>query len=101
LHFFRIARVCGVLAMSRPSDDTDLTIDLHSPSTQPPSVDPATLRRAMRYGQRSGEQYRGQKFEDVEQELRLGWVLRGESIEWDWVRAAVRLGFEQSPTGDV
>jgi hypothetical protein len=87
--------------MSRPSDDTDLTIDLHAVSTQPPSIDPAILRRAMCFGQKAGEQLRGRPFEEVEQNLQTVWSRKGETAEWDWVRAAVRLGFEQSAQDDV
>src|SRR5262245_61108316 len=90
-----IARYRGVLAMSRPSDDTALTIDLSAPSTQPPSIDPAILRRAMRFGQKAAEQFRGHPFDEVEHQLQSAWLHKGEVTEWEWVRAAVRLGFEQ------
>ncbi len=82
-----------------PDDATDLTINLfHAVTqTQPPSIDPASLRRAMRYGERAKSQYQGQEFADAEADLRAGWFLRGETAEWDWVRAAVRIGFEQGP----
>jgi hypothetical protein len=87
--------------MSRPSDDTDLTIDLHAVSTQPPSIDPATLRRAMLYGQKAGLQFRNRSFDAAEHELQSGWFRKGETTEWEWVRAAVRLGFEQSAQDEV
>ena len=37
----------------------------------------------------------------VEAELRTGWEHKGEATEWDWVRAAVRAGFEEEPTDDA
>ncbi|MBP3958612.1 hypothetical protein J8F10_25470 [Gemmata sp. G18] len=84
--------------MSRNSDDaTDLTINLFQEVVQPPSIDPASLRRAMRYGARAQSQYRGREFCDVETELQAGWFLRGETAEWEWVRAAVCIGYEQGP----
>jgi hypothetical protein len=79
-----------------PSDDTaDMTIDLSPPPTQPGSIDPAVLRRAMKYGQKAQKQFDGRPFRDVEADLRAGWILRGESTEWEWVRAAIRAGYEQ------
>jgi len=84
-----------------PNDDTALSIDL-SPPTQPGSIDPTVLRRAMKYGQRSRAKHRDRPFRDAEADLRAGWELRGESTEWDWVRAAVRVGYEQdAPEADV
>jgi hypothetical protein len=84
-----------------PNEDTALSIDL-SPPTQPGSIDPAVLRRAMKYGQKSRERYRDRPFRDAEADIRAGWELRGETTEWDWVRAAVRVGYEQdAPEGDV
>ena len=78
-----------------PDDATDLTISLFGgPVTQPKSVDPAALRRAMRYGERARERLRGKSFRAAEVELRSGWFQRGETTEWEWVRAAVRVGFE-------
>lgn len=77
-----------------PNDDTALSIDL-SPPTQPGSIDPAVLRRAMKYGQKSRAKYGNRSFRDAESDLRTEWELRGESTEWDWVRAAVRVGYEQ------
>lgn len=88
----------------RNSDDaTDVTISLFgdTDTAQPKSVDPAALRRAMRYGERARARFRGAAFRDVETELRAGWFQRGETTEWDWVRAAVRVGFEQDAEDDV
>ena len=84
-----------------PNDDTALSIDL-SPPTQPGSIDPAVLRRAMKYGQnaRAKARSRAVPFRDAEADLRAGWELRGESTEWDWVRAAVRVGYEQDAPDD-
>jgi hypothetical protein len=84
-----------------PNDDTALSIEL-SPPAQPGSIDPAVLRRAMKYGQRSRAKFRDLPFRDIETDLRVGWELRGESTEWDWVRAAVRVGYEQdAPEEDM
>lgn len=81
--------------MRSSEDATDLTISLfESTDSQPKSVDPAALRRAMRYGERARERFAGQTFRAVEAELRAGWFQRGETTEWEWVRAAVRVGFE-------
>ncbi|MDY3556474.1 hypothetical protein R5W24_005640 [Gemmata sp. JC717] len=77
-------------------DATDVSITLYGGAvTQPRSVDPAALRRAMRYGERARERFQGVPFRSAENELRSGWHERGESTEWEWVRAAVRVGFEQ------
>lgn len=87
-----------------PNDDTALNIDL-APSTQPTqpgSIDPAVLRRAMQYGQKMRERNRNRSFREAEADLRAGWELRGETSEWDWVQAAVRVGYEQdAPEEDV
>lgn len=82
--------------MTKASDDTEVVLDRFEDMTQPPSIDPATLRRAMRYGQNAATKFRDQDFNTMESELRAGWILKGELAEWDWVRDAVRLGFEQS-----
>jgi hypothetical protein len=85
-----------------PEDDTALSIDFFSAPTQPGSIDPAVLRRAMKYGQKTREKHPARSFRDAEADLRAGWQLRGESTEWDWVRAAVRVGYEQdAPEDDV
>lgn len=84
-----------------PDEDTALSIDFSSPSTQPGSIDPAVLRRAMTYGQKSRAKHSNRPFRDAEADLRTGWELRGESTEWDWVRAAVRVGYEQDGDDDV
>jgi hypothetical protein len=84
-----------------PNDDTAVSIDL-SPPAQPGSIDPAVLRRAMKFGQKSRAKCRDRSFRDAEADLRAGWELRGEATEWDWVRAAVRVGYEQdAPEEDV
>ncbi len=81
--------------MTKSSDDTDeMTIDFSSEVTQPPSVDPAVLRRAMKYGQKARHFFPTQSFTDVEVSLKARWVQKGESTEWDWVRDAVRVGFD-------
>ena len=83
---------------TRSDDTTDLHVSLFDDtSAQPPSVDPAALRRAMRYGERARAQFPDATFDDAEAVLRAGWFGRGETTEWDWVRAAVRVGFEQEP----
>jgi hypothetical protein len=86
---------------ARPEDETELSIDLSQPATQPGSIDPAVLRRAMKYGQKAQAQANGRSFREREAELRTGWLLRGETTEWDWVRAAVRAGYEQEPQDEV
>jgi hypothetical protein len=85
---------------ARPDDETEVTVDL-SPTLQPGSIDPAVLRRAMKFGQKAQTRFRDQPFRTVETELRVGWQLRGESTEWEWVRAAVRAGYEQEPQDEV
>jgi hypothetical protein len=89
---------------AQPNEDTALSIDLSPPAqpTQPGSIDPAALRRAMKYGQKMRERYRNRSFREAEADLRAGWGLRGETTEWDWVQAAVRVGYEQdAPEEDV
>jgi hypothetical protein len=87
---------------TRSDDATDLHVTLFDhPVTQPPSVDPGVLRRAMRYGERARAQFPGVAFHDAEAALRAGWFERGETTEWDWVRAAVRVGFEQDTDDEV
>ncbi len=87
--------------MAKALDDTtDMMIDLSHPPTQPGSIDPAVLRRALKYGQKAQTQFGGRRFRDVETDLRAAWTLRGESTEWEWVRAAVRAGYEQEPQDD-
>ena len=82
-------------------DDTaEMTIDFSSPPTQPPSVDPAVLRRALKFGQKARIFFPTQHFWDVESNLRAGWAKKGEVTEWDWVRAAVRAGFDQDSPND-
>jgi len=87
-----------------PNDDTALNIDLSPPAqpAQPGSIDPSVLRRAMKYGQKMRERSRNRPFREAEADLRSGWELRGETTEWDWVQAAVRVGYEQdAPEEDV
>lgn len=52
------------------------------------------LRRAFRHGKRSREEFDLWTFDEVEAELRCGWLLNGELTEWREVRDSVRLGFE-------
>ena len=87
--------------MSDSIDDTaEMTIDFSAAVTQPPSVDPAVLRRALTYGQKARILIPTQHFWDVESNLRAGWEKKGEVTEWDWVRAAVRAGFEMDSSTD-
>ena len=80
---------------SSSEDATDVKVNLFgSTDAQPKSVDPAALRRGMRYGERARERFRGRTFREAEADLRDGWFQRGETTEWEWVRAAVRVGFE-------
>ncbi len=80
---------------SKCSDDTtEVVYGLMCAPTQPPSVDPAVLRRAMKYGLKARAQFHALSFREAEARLREGWEAKGEVIEWDWVRAAVRAGFE-------
>lgn len=89
--------------MRNGSDDaTDVSISLFGEvNAQAQSVDPAALRRAMRYGERARERFVGVSFRDAEAELRAGWYQRGETTEWEWVRAAIRVGFEQDADDDM
>lgn len=83
------------------ADDTaEVILGAPAPPTQPPSVDPAVLRRALKYGQKARDRFPNMSFHDAETQLRDGWVKKGEATEWDWVRAAVRAGFEQSPDSE-
>jgi len=83
-----------------PDDTTEVVFGQLCPPTQPPSVDPAVLRRAMNYGLEARARYPALSFRDVEARLRSGWEKKGEAIEWDWVRAAVRAGYEQDSPDD-
>jgi hypothetical protein len=83
--------------MVNRSGDTAEMVSLSEPgttATQPGSIDPSALRRAMIFGQKSRPHLPGQSFHDAEDELRRLWARRGETVEWEWVRAAVRAGFE-------
>jgi hypothetical protein len=69
-------------------------------ATQPGSIDPGALRRAMKLGQKARAQFGARSFRDVEKDLRKLWEQRGEAAEWEWVRAAVRAGFEPESIDD-
>lgn len=84
-----------------PDEDTSVNVDLSSPPMQPGSIDPSVLRRAMTYGQKSRARHPDRPFRDAEADLRAGWAVRGESTEWEWVRAAARVGYEQDADDDV
>lgn len=76
-------------------DTAEMTTCLSAPrATQPGSIDPGALRRAMKFGQKARAQLGAKSFRDAESELRRLWEERGETTEWEWVRAAVRAGFE-------
>ena len=79
----------------RPDDTTEVVFGQLCPPTQPPSVDPAVLRRALKYGLKARGQFPKRSFQEAEADLRAGWAKKGEVTEWDWVRAAIRAGFEQ------
>jgi hypothetical protein len=83
-----------------PDDTAEVMLGCPGPPTQPPSVDPAVLRRALKYGQKARTHFFAQSFRDAEADLRAGWEKKGEATEWDWVRAAVRAGFEQDSPDD-
>ena len=86
--------------MNSIDDTAEMTIDFSTTATQPPSVDPAVLRRALTYGQKARFLFPSQHFCDVESNLRAGWEKKGEVTEWDWVRAAVRAGFDQDMSSE-
>jgi hypothetical protein len=71
-----------------------------STTSQPGSIDPGALRRAMKFGQKVRPQFGAKSFRDAEPELRKLWSRRGETTEWEWVRAAVRAGFEPESMDD-
>jgi hypothetical protein len=54
----------------------------------------------MKFGQKIRPQFGNRLFRDVESELRTAWERRGETTEWEWVRAAVRAGFEPESIDD-
>jgi hypothetical protein len=83
-----------------PDDTTEVVFGQLSPTTQPPSVDPAVLRRALKYGLKARALFPARSFREAEADLRAGWEKKGEVTEWDWVRAAVRAGFEQDSPDD-
>jgi hypothetical protein len=81
--------------MANATDDTsEMTVDWSAPPTQPPSIDPAVLRRAMKFGQLARLRYHTRTFREVEDALHREWFKKGEATEWEWVRAAVRAGYE-------
>jgi hypothetical protein len=81
--------------MSNVTDDTsEMSVDWSAPANQPPSIDPAVLRRAMKFGQLARVRYHTRTFREVEDVLHREWIKKGELIEWEWVRAAVRAGYE-------
>ena len=87
------------MSTSNGLDDTaEVTIDLSQ--TQPGSIDPAVLRRAMKFGQQCWVRLGGRPFAQVESDLRTHW-LRREATEWEWVRAAVRAGYEPESAEDL
>jgi hypothetical protein len=101
LQFLFQSPEAGVLAMPKIPDDTaEVVFGQPAPITQPPSVDPAVLRRALQYGLKCRVHFPTLTFREVEPELRSGWERKGETTEWDWVRAAVRAGFDQEPSDD-
>jgi hypothetical protein len=79
-------------------DTVEVLVDL-SPPPQPGSIDPAVLRRAMKFGAKCRFLFGNRPFEKVEPELRTAW-LRREGVEWEWVRAAVRAGYEPESLED-
>jgi hypothetical protein len=83
-----------------PDDTAEVQLGEPCAPTQPPSVDPATLRRALKYGQKARAHYPTLSFREVEPELKAGWENKAEATEWEWVRAAVRAGFEQDEPSD-
>ncbi|MCE9561089.1 MAG: hypothetical protein K8U57_03440 [Planctomycetes bacterium] len=52
------------------------------------------LRRAFRHGKRSQGEFNLWTFDEIESELRAGWVLNGEMTDWHKVRGYVQMGFE-------
>lgn len=59
-----------------------------------PEVDADTLRRARRHGSRARLYFPEYAFEQVESELRAGWLLNGETARWREVRNEIQAGFE-------
>jgi hypothetical protein len=57
-------------------------------------ADAETLYRAFRHGSRARTHLPDWAFEEVEDELRAGWLLNGEVARWSAVREAIRTGFE-------
>jgi len=87
--------------MANAIDDTvEVTVDL-SPPTQPGSIDPAALRRAMKLGQKCRLLFGDRTFQQAEADLRAVWVRRSEPVEWEWVRAAARAGYEPESLEDA
>lgn len=89
--------------MANGSNDTSEVVMTSVPparSPQPGSIDPGALRRAMKFGQKARLQITNKSFLDAESELRALWAQRGEAADWEWVRAAVRAGFEPESIDD-
>jgi hypothetical protein len=82
------------------SDDT-VVFALSSAPPEHPTVKTAALRRALEFGRTSRLRLPDSSFRDAEPVLRATWEKKGEATGWDWVRAAVRAGFEDDlPDGD-
>lgn len=85
-----------------PDNSTEVTAVLPElPTTCEPvwvmtasGVDAETFRRALWHGERAKPHFPDWAFEEVEAELRAGWLLNGEVARWGDVREAVRVGFE-------
>jgi hypothetical protein len=81
--------------MDFPQDDSVEEIALSSGGVPNPEFAfPEVLRRAFRHGKRSRGEFDLWTFDEVEAELRRGWMLNGETAAWAEVRDSVRLGFE-------
>jgi hypothetical protein len=82
------------------NDTAEIAVGSSRSTIQPGSIDPGALRRAMKFGQKARFQFGAQSFRDAERELRKMWEQRGEAADWEWVRAAVRAGFEPESIDD-
>lgn len=83
----------------RPEDDTELMVALPEVPELPPELathaDLDPQQRARRHGRRARPYFPEWEFDEVEAELRAGWLLNGETARWRDVRDAVREGFEE------